>query len=215
MAFSCQSNKAMQLTSKLSAELQLLLSLLRQRPAWTSPNGDAVQEDILIQDLQELRQKMFAWAAAEPSVGKRTESTPMLTVLGASTAAPAAAPAVAGAVSIGDSHAQSGSAEDSAAPSSADSWGSIDPCEYLAPFLSIIRSPRTDTSTTSVALSAVEKVLNSEMLTVDTLNADRAMHMTVESVTMCRFEVVDNGTEEAVLMQILEVRFAIARYLLG
>ena len=206
MASSYQSSKAMQMASRLSAELQLLLSLMRQRPGWTSLNGDVVQDDILIQDLQELRQKMFTWAAAKPVAGKVTEPLPLLDIPGASTAAAAAAPSVADAVPAGIDVTQSGSAEESAVLSSADPWGSIDPCEYLAPFLSVIRSPRTDTSTTSVALSAVEKVLNGEMLTVDTLNADRAMHMIVESVTMCRFEVVDNGTEEAVLMQILEVR---------
>ncbi|KAG6534119.1 ARF guanine-nucleotide exchange factor GNOM-like [Zingiber officinale] len=91
-------------------------------------------------------------------------------------------------------------------------WSTIDPSVYIRPFVDIVRSDETGAPITSVALSSLYKILTLDFLdpASGTGVAD-AMHLVVEAVTSCRFEVTDSASEEAVLMKILQVLHAIMR----
>ncbi|KAK4477667.1 hypothetical protein RD792_016912 [Penstemon davidsonii] len=80
-------------------------------------------------------------------------------------------------------------------------WHSIDPITYIQPFLDAIKSDET-----GVALSAVYKILLN--LDSETLNVSNALHLIVDAVTSCRFEVTDPASEEVVLMKILQLLLA-------
>lgn len=87
-------------------------------------------------------------------------------------------------------------------------WQTINPVVYLRPFLDVIQSDETGAPITGVALSAVYKILTLEVIDLDTANVDEALHLIVEAVTSCRFEVTDPASEEVVLMKILQVLLA-------
>ncbi|XP_073022002.1 ARF guanine-nucleotide exchange factor GNOM-like [Primulina eburnea] len=87
-------------------------------------------------------------------------------------------------------------------------WQSVNPCLYLQPFLDVIRSDETGASITGVALSAVYKILALDVLGINTINVEDAMHLVVDAVTSCRFEVTDPSSEEVVLMKILQILLA-------
>ncbi|GLT56531.1 hypothetical protein SLA2020_295660 [Shorea laevis] len=87
-------------------------------------------------------------------------------------------------------------------------WNTINPAVYLQPFLDVIRSDETGAPITGVALSSVYKILTLDVLDLDTVNVGKAMHLIVDAVTSCRFEVTDPASEEVVLMKILQVLLA-------
>lgn len=87
-------------------------------------------------------------------------------------------------------------------------WHVIDPVVYLKPFLDVIQSDETGAPITGVALSSVYKILTLEILDLETVNVDNALHLIVDAVTSCRFEVTDPASEEVVLMKILQVLLA-------
>ncbi|KAF8408141.1 hypothetical protein HHK36_007283 [Tetracentron sinense] len=87
-------------------------------------------------------------------------------------------------------------------------WHMIDPAVYLQPFLEVIRSDETGAPITGVALSSVYKILTLDVLDLKTVNVEDAMHLVVDAVTSCRFEVTDPASEEVVLMKILQVLLA-------
>lgn len=87
-------------------------------------------------------------------------------------------------------------------------WQTINPTTYLKPFLDVIRSDETGAPITGVALSSVYKILTLEIFDLNTVNVEEAMHMVVDAVTSCRFEVTDPASEEVVLMKILQVLLA-------
>ncbi|KAJ9147583.1 hypothetical protein P3X46_029727 [Hevea brasiliensis] len=87
-------------------------------------------------------------------------------------------------------------------------WHNIDPAIYLQPFLDVIQSDETGAPITGVALSSVYKILTLDVLDVYTVNVAEAMHLIVDAVTTCRFEVIDPASEEVVLMKILQVLLA-------
>jgi brefeldin A-resistance guanine nucleotide exchange factor 1 len=87
-------------------------------------------------------------------------------------------------------------------------WHTINPSAYLQPFLDVIRSDETGAPITGVALSSLYKILTLDMLDVNTVNVEEAMHLVVDAVTSCRFEVTDPASEEVVLMKILQVLLA-------
>ncbi|CAA3017421.1 ARF guanine-nucleotide exchange factor GNOM-like [Olea europaea subsp. europaea] len=87
-------------------------------------------------------------------------------------------------------------------------WHSVDPVVYLRPFLDVIKSDETGAPITGVALSSVYKILNLEILDLETVNVDNTLHLIVDAVTNCRFEVTDPASEEVVLMKILQVLLA-------
>ncbi|CAL5399419.1 unnamed protein product [Camellia sinensis] len=87
-------------------------------------------------------------------------------------------------------------------------WPTINPAVYLQPFLDVIRSDETGAPITGVALSSVYKILSLDVLDLNTVNVEEAMHLVVDAVTSCRFEVTDTSSEEVVLMKILQVLLA-------
>lgn len=89
-----------------------------------------------------------------------------------------------------------------------DQWHTINPAVYLQPFLDVIQSDETGAPITGVALSSVYKFLTLDMLDLSTVNVEDAMHLIVDAVTSCRFEVTDPASEEVVLMKILQVLLA-------
>lgn len=91
-------------------------------------------------------------------------------------------------------------------------WSTIEPSAYLRPFLDVVRSDETGAPITVVALSSVYKILALDVLRPGSgTGVEAAMHLVVEAVTSCRFEVTDRASEEAVLMKILQVLLAIMR----
>ncbi|PHU02447.1 hypothetical protein BC332_27698 [Capsicum chinense] len=89
-----------------------------------------------------------------------------------------------------------------------DSGQTISPALYLQPFLDVIRSDETGAPITGVSLSSVFKILTLDILDLDAVNIEDAMHSIVDAVTSCRFEVTDPASEEVVLMKILQVLLA-------
>ncbi|XP_057441916.1 ARF guanine-nucleotide exchange factor GNOM-like [Lotus japonicus] len=87
-------------------------------------------------------------------------------------------------------------------------WHVINPALYLQPFLDVIQSDETGAPITGVALSSVYKILTLDVIDQNTVNVGDAMHLVVDAVTSCRFEVTDPGSEEVVLMKILQVLLA-------
>uniref|UniRef100_A0A1D1XJ55 Pattern formation protein EMB30 n=1 Tax=Anthurium amnicola TaxID=1678845 RepID=A0A1D1XJ55_9ARAE len=87
-------------------------------------------------------------------------------------------------------------------------WHTVNPSLYLQPFLDVIRSDETGAPITGVALSSVYKILTLDLLNLNTMNVENAMHLVVDAVTSCRFEVTDPASEEVVLMKILQVLLA-------
>ncbi|XP_031262323.1 ARF guanine-nucleotide exchange factor GNOM [Pistacia vera] len=87
-------------------------------------------------------------------------------------------------------------------------WHTINPAVYLQPFLEVIRSDETGAPITGIALSSVYKILTLDVIDPDTVNVEEAMHLVVDAVTSCRFEVTDPASEEVVLMKILQVLLA-------
>uniref|UniRef100_A0A5B7BDY5 Putative ARF guanine-nucleotide exchange factor GNOM-like n=1 Tax=Davidia involucrata TaxID=16924 RepID=A0A5B7BDY5_DAVIN len=87
-------------------------------------------------------------------------------------------------------------------------WHAINPVVYLQPFLDVIKSDETGAPITGVALSSIYKILTLEILDINTVNVADALHLIVDAVTSCRFEVTDPASEEVVLMKILQVLLA-------
>ncbi|XP_050940282.1 ARF guanine-nucleotide exchange factor GNOM-like [Cucumis melo] len=87
-------------------------------------------------------------------------------------------------------------------------WHTINPAVYLQPFLDVIRSDETGAPITGVALSSVYKILTLDMIDQNTVNAGESVHLIVDAVTCCRFELTDPASEEMVLMKILQVLLA-------
>ncbi|KAJ4954099.1 hypothetical protein NE237_030931 [Protea cynaroides] len=90
-------------------------------------------------------------------------------------------------------------------------WHTIDPCIYLQPFLNVIQSDEIGAPITGVALSSVYKILTLGILDPNIVHVRQAMHLVVDAVTGCKFEVTDPASEEVVLMKILQVLLACMR----
>ncbi|CAK9164754.1 unnamed protein product [Ilex paraguariensis] len=84
----------------------------------------------------------------------------------------------------------------------------MNPTEYLQPFLDVIRFEETGAPIKGVALSSVYKILNLDVLDLNTVNVKDAMHLVVDVVTSCRFKVTDPASEEVDLMKLLQVLLA-------
>ncbi|KAL9257329.1 ARF guanine-nucleotide exchange factor GNOM-like protein [Drosera capensis] len=67
---------------------------------------------------------------------------------------------------------------------------------------------QTSAIITGVVLSSVYKILTLDAFDLDTVNIADTMHMIVDTVASCRFEVTDPVSEEHVLMKILRVLLA-------
>lgn len=86
-----------------------------------------------------------------------------------------------------------------------EQWDSLPPITYLAPFLHVISTAKTNTVVTAVALSSLQKILSLDYFDERSYGAAEAMHQIVAALTSCHFEIVDAASEEAVLLRILQV----------
>ncbi|CAD5177141.1 ARF guanine-nucleotide exchange factor GNOM-like [Musa acuminata AAA Group] len=91
-------------------------------------------------------------------------------------------------------------------------WCTIEPSAFLRPFVDVVQSDETGAPITGVALSSLYKILTLDLLEPGSgTGVEAGMHLVVEAVTSCRFEVIDPASEETVLMKILQVMLAIMR----
>ncbi|CAI5510834.1 unnamed protein product [Closterium sp. Naga37s-1] len=217
--------RSARLASQLNMEIQLLLAAMRQNSKWVAgPRvlGEEVEvpEDPLLLNLKILRRNAFLWASGATEVsgirygGDAWERG----TTGRDVASKAEMQGDRGAARA-ESSGEEGQAASSLTSGAdetggkgcgdgGDEWDRVDPLEYLAPFLTIIRSEKTNTASTGVALAATHKILTTGFFSASTTGAARAMHAVVEAVTGCRFEVTDHSSEEVVLMKILQVLVA-------
>ncbi|XP_065163849.1 Golgi-specific brefeldin A-resistance guanine nucleotide exchange factor 1 isoform X2 [Atheta coriaria] len=81
----------------------------------------------------------------------------------------------------------------------------IDPVDYLAPFLKVIRSEDTTGPITSLALSAVNKFLSYGLIDPTHSSVPLTVHNIADAVTHARFVGTDQSSDGVVLMKILQV----------
>lgn len=91
-------------------------------------------------------------------------------------------------------------------------WRTIDPSIYLSPFLDVIQSDEVPAAATSVALSALLKILKLEIFDEKTPGARDAVGSIVTAITGCRLEKTDPVSEDAVMMKILHVLTTIMKH---
>jgi len=86
-----------------------------------------------------------------------------------------------------------------------ESFSELDTVEFLMPFLDVIRSEDVTGHVTGLALTAVNKFLAYDMIDADKPNVCSAVENLADAVTHARFVGSDPGSDEVVLMKILEV----------
>ncbi|KAK4783902.1 hypothetical protein SAY86_018270 [Trapa natans] len=91
-------------------------------------------------------------------------------------------------------------------------WRMIDPSVYLSPFLDVVQSDDVPAAATGVALSALIKVLKMGIFDEKTPGARDAINSVVTGIVNCRLGKTDPGSEEAVLMRILQVLSSTMRH---
>lgn len=67
-------------------------------------------------------------------------------------------------------------------------WAEVQPLDYLAPFLAVVRSDETSGPITATALTSLLSILSAGLVRPDAPAASEAMHALVDAVTHCRFE---------------------------
>ncbi|KAF6136102.1 hypothetical protein GIB67_000506 [Kingdonia uniflora] len=87
-------------------------------------------------------------------------------------------------------------------------WSTVNPVLYLQQFLDVVRSDETSALITGVILSLLYKILTLNVIDLNTVTVEETMHLVVDVVRSCRFEVTDPASEEVVLMKILQVLLA-------
>ncbi|XP_038060765.1 Golgi-specific brefeldin A-resistance guanine nucleotide exchange factor 1-like [Patiria miniata] len=81
----------------------------------------------------------------------------------------------------------------------------IEPNVFLCPFLDVIRSEDTTGPITGLALSSINKFLSYGMLDTSVEGATSGIENIADAVTHARFVGTDPGSDEVVLMKILQV----------
>ncbi|EDV25608.1 uncharacterized protein TRIADDRAFT_24514 [Trichoplax adhaerens] len=81
----------------------------------------------------------------------------------------------------------------------------VDANTFLNPFLDVIRSEDTTGPITGLALSSINKILSYELVSLSTTSAASAVENIADAVTHARFVGTDPGSDEVVLMKILQV----------
>ncbi|KAK9828895.1 hypothetical protein WJX72_002652 [[Myrmecia] bisecta] len=90
-------------------------------------------------------------------------------------------------------------------------FSTVDPLEYLQPFLEVIRSRETSGPITGIALTSVGRMLDQYIIGEVVSGLAEVMHTTAEAVTGCKFEATDPSADEVVLYKILQVLLACIR----
>ena len=87
----------------------------------------------------------------------------------------------------------------------AQDFASLDTLEFLMPFLDVIRSEDVTGHVTGLALAAVHKFLSYDLISAGAAGAGAAVEGLADAVTHARFVGSDPGSDEVVLMKILDV----------
>lgn len=87
----------------------------------------------------------------------------------------------------------------------AQDFAGLDTLEFLMPFLDVIRSEDVTGHVTGLALAAVHKFLSYDLISASAAGAGAAVEGLADAVTHARFVGSDPGSDEVVLMKILEV----------
>ncbi|KAJ9530132.1 hypothetical protein QJQ45_023410 [Haematococcus lacustris] len=93
------------------------------------------------------------------------------------------------------------------------SWRDVDPMLYLKPLLLLIKTPDISGPVTGAAAVALQHILRSDLITLQTVNAEASINQVVEDATQCRFESTYNpddnrqhhSKDELVLLNIIQV----------
>ncbi|KAF6262925.1 hypothetical protein COO60DRAFT_554928 [Scenedesmus sp. NREL 46B-D3] len=86
-----------------------------------------------------------------------------------------------------------------------EDWSAVQPLEFLAPFLKLVREPEVSGPITGVALTALWRLLSSGVLGVHCKGAAVAVNAIVDNTTQCKFEATSPASDEVVLFNILQV----------
>lgn len=86
-----------------------------------------------------------------------------------------------------------------------EDWSSVEPLEYLEPFLEVIRSPEVSGPVTGVALAGLNRMLSKYIFGDSDKGAAEAMQAIADAVTECKYESADAASDEVVLFKILQV----------
>jgi brefeldin A-resistance guanine nucleotide exchange factor 1 len=118
----------------------------------------------------------------------------------------------AGTRARGRDRASASDASEQSEERDAEEDDAMTPLRYLEPFLDVIRSVETGGMITAQALSAILKILKSEVATRDAPGGPGViMHAIADAVTLCRFEATSVDDDDAVLSQIMYVLAACVR----
>ncbi|KAG2488975.1 hypothetical protein HYH03_012417 [Edaphochlamys debaryana] len=84
-------------------------------------------------------------------------------------------------------------------------WREVDPMVYLSPFLNLIKASDVSGPITGAAAVALQRILQSDLLVLGTVNLEAAINQIVEDATQCKFESTNNSSDEIVLLNIVQV----------
>ncbi|WIA18254.1 hypothetical protein OEZ85_009722 [Tetradesmus obliquus] len=92
-----------------------------------------------------------------------------------------------------------------------EDWSAVQPLEFLAPFLKLVREPEVSGPITGVALTALWRLLSSGVLGMQCKGAAEAVNAIVDNTTQCKFEATSPASDEVVLFNILQVLQAVVK----
>lgn len=81
----------------------------------------------------------------------------------------------------------------------------LDSLTLMQPFLMVIKSSSTSGNITALALNAISKFLNYEILSLKSNNLKATLIQIISSLTHCRFEAADQNSDDAVLLKVLRL----------
>ncbi|KAG5365582.1 hypothetical protein CJU90_4674 [Yarrowia sp. C11] len=86
-----------------------------------------------------------------------------------------------------------------------DSLRQFDMYQLFLPFIEVIRSPSTTGPITAMAITAVNKFFDYNIVTVRSHNLQHAVCQLSIAITHCRFDATDQADDDAVLLKILKL----------
>ncbi|KAG7192124.1 GDP/GTP exchange factor for ARF [Scheffersomyces spartinae] len=81
----------------------------------------------------------------------------------------------------------------------------IDSLTMLQPFLLVVKSASTSGYITSMALNAISKFIDYEIISFKSKNLQQTLIQIITSLTHCRFEAADQDSDDAVLLKVLRL----------
>lgn len=91
------------------------------------------------------------------------------------------------------------------AVSQLDSLDSFDMYQLFVPFIEVIRSPSTTGPITAMAITAVNKFFDYNIVSTKSANLQHAVCQLSIAITHCRFDATDQADDDAVLLKILKL----------